>query len=64
MAILPRDANEKVRIVRFEFAGGQIIIERFLCLEPFLALLAFFNQGIGILLRSRCDSDQAKGRKN
>ena len=49
MAILPRNANEKIHVVRFEFVRWQIIIERFLGLEPFVALVAFCNQSVGVI---------------
>lgn len=40
MAILPRDSNEKVDVVRLEFACRQIIIERFLRFELLVELIA------------------------
>ena len=39
MAILPRDSNEKVDVVRLEFACRQIIIERFLRFELLVELI-------------------------
>ena len=44
MAILPRDSNENVHVVRLEFAGRQITGERFLRFELLVELIALRHQ--------------------
>ena len=61
MAVLPRDTNEKIHIVRFELARGQIYFERFFGLEPFVELIAFCDQGISVFC-PRCSAREAKHR--
>ena len=53
MAVLPRDSDEKVHVVRFELVRRQIVFERFFGLELFVELVAFSNQSVGVFCPRR-----------
>jgi hypothetical protein len=53
VAILPRDTDEKIYIVRFELVRRQIVFERFFGLELFVELVAFSDQSVGVFCPRR-----------
>jgi hypothetical protein len=76
MAVLPRNTDEKVHVVRFELVRGQIVFECFFGLEPFVEFVAFRDQCIsvfstahavkdsGIALELLCPRRQAREAKH
>ena len=64
MAILPRDSNEKVDVVRFEFVRRQITFERFFGFELLVELIAFRHQVSHILCPSACAKNAQREKQN
>src|SRR5258708_4628635 len=63
MAVLPRDTNEKLHVVRFELVRRQICFERLFGPELFVELVALRAQGIGVFCPRR-QAGEAKQRTN
>ena len=61
VAILPRDPDEKIDILRFELVRRQIDFERFFGLELFVELVAFSNQSVDVFCPRR-SAREAKHR--
>ena len=59
MAILPRDADENVQVVRLEFVGRQIFFERFFGFELLVELVTLGDQSVG-LFRPHCTANQSE----
>src|SRR6187200_3061589 len=57
MTILPRDANENVHVVGFEFVRRQIFFERFFGFELLVELITLGDQNVGVIC-PRCSANQ------
>ena len=55
MAVLPRDTNQKVHIVRFELVRRQIGFECLFGLESFIEFVAFCHQGFSVFAWAAVD---------